>query len=488
MEIKSRYQSVKMICRTIMCMLLMLFVFNKGLCQPPLHYSVRDGKMYIMMGKDVKLSEINDFVKKFDLGSLALDRFLTKGFTDSLFKAGWKIEKNDKSIIEISKSMSSFDQINNPADRILFNDKNVPVNVLFPSVSSTARFGYNRFRSGSSFTIRDSVVQFYLRGYAAARTVMLAGSFNGWNPSTLPMTKTDSGWVFGMKLHPGKYWYKFIVNGNWMTDPDNKNSENDGLGNTNSVYYYPNKTFRLDGYLSAKKVILAGSFNNWNESQVQMERDASGWHAETYLGDGTYTYRYIVDNKWMDDSTNPNKLPNEFGEYNSVVTLGNPYIFRLTGYDNAKHVILTGSFNGWRKDELRMMKTSTGWEYPYVLGPGNYQYRFVVDGKEMIDPGNPPATKNTRANSILILQPNYTFHLKGHANAKDVFLAGDFNEWSPNTFAMRYEDGEWILSVNLSPGKHLYKFIVDGNWMLDPANKLWEKNEHNTGNSVMWLE
>ena len=47
---------------------------------------------------------------------------------------------------------------------------------------------------------------------------------------------------------------------------------------------------------------------------------------------------------------------------------------------------------------------------------------------------------------------------------------------------------EWIFKVHLYPGKHLYKFIVDGKWILDPGNKLWEQNEYNTGNSVVWID
>jgi hypothetical protein len=38
-----------------------------------------------------------------------------------------------------------------------------------------------------------------------------------------------------MKLEPGKYFYKFIVDGDWITDPGNQNAEDDGHGNINSV-------------------------------------------------------------------------------------------------------------------------------------------------------------------------------------------------------------------------------------------------------------
>ena len=210
---------------------------------------------------------------------------------------------------------------------------------------------------------------------------MLAGSFNIWDPATLPMIRTDSGWVAEVKLTPGKYWYKFIVDGHWQTDNDNELSENDGLGNVNSVVYKTNTLFHLPGFVNAKKVYLSGSFNEWAPAQLALQRVGDGWELPLYLADGTYTYRYVADGRWMEDPVNPQKLPNEFGESNSVISKGKPHLFYLPGYAEAGKVVLSGSFNQWRQDELYMRKTATGWELPYTLGPGNYEYQFIIDDK-----------------------------------------------------------------------------------------------------------
>ncbi|HEY4148059.1 MAG TPA: glycogen-binding domain-containing protein, partial [Chitinophagaceae bacterium] len=90
--------------------------------------------------------------------------------------------------------------------------------------------------------------------------------------------------------------------------------------------------------------------------------------------------------------------------------------------------------------------------------------------------------------SYLVVEPNFTFRLKGHAGAHKVFLAGDFDDWSNNSLAMKKEGDEWVYSVHLSAGKHLYKFIVDDIWVIDPSNPLWEQNEQNTGNSIVWID
>lgn len=449
--------------------------------------SVKNGRMYIEVTKNMNDSELDGFIRDFDLYDLGLKAFIRKNIDDSLIKSGWKVETNNNSRIIISKPMMPIDNLANPADRIKVMEKNRTFAERFPSVNNGIVMGYNRFRSKTPFAVNNDIVTFFLRGYARAKRVMLAGSFNDWDPDVLSMTRTDSGWIANVKLGPGKWWYKFIVDGRWMVDPDNAISENDGMGNVNSVFYRRSAIFVLNGYTNASRVYLSGSFNNWRQRDLEMMRTPTGWQLPLYLAEGNHTYKFIVDGVWINDDRNSDKLPDGAGNYNSVLKIGKPYAFKLKGYTNAKSVALSGSFNNWRTNELFMNKTATGWEFPYVLGPGNYEYKFLVDGTWISDPENPLTADNKMGNSFLIIQPNYTFRLKGFKNAKSVFLAGEFNSWSPNSFAMRKEGDDWVFTVHLSIGKHLYKFIVDDKWIIDPGNKLWEQNEHGTGNSVIWI-
>lgn len=53
-----------------------------------------------------------------------------------------------------------------------------------------------------------------------AHTVCLAGTFNAWNPEANPMTRDDEGnWRVALALAPGRYEYKFVVNGVWCCRP-----------------------------------------------------------------------------------------------------------------------------------------------------------------------------------------------------------------------------------------------------------------------------
>ncbi len=448
--------------------------------------TIKDGRMYISLDKKISDAALDSFIVQFELKDLGLKSFLRKNKNDSLTAQGWKIMVQNETGIVISKILDALENFDDPLSKILFTEKQEEFAVRFPVVSNKVSFGYNRFRNKEPFKQQDSIVCFFLRNYIKAGKVYLAGSFNNWSPTAQAMKQTDSGWIAFVKLRPGKYWYKFIVDDQWMVDEDNQQRENDGEGNTNSVYFMTNILFTLDGFTQAKNVFLSGSFNGWKTKDLRMQKTASGWQLPLYLANGTHTYKFIVDGNWQVDIKNPQVTADGAGGWNSTIAIGDPHVFKLTGFKEAKKVILAGNFNQWRDFELELRRTADGWELPYVIGPGNYEYKFIVDGKWITDPGNTLTNKND-GNSWLIIEPNYSFRLKGFENAGKVMVAGDFNNWNPEAFAMKKTKDGWEFPVHLSPGKTRYKFIVDDKWILDPANKLWEQNEYGTGNSVIWI-
>lgn len=77
-------------------------------------------------------------------------------------------------------------------------------------------------------------VSFSLRS-ENARSVSLAGSFNQWRPENYRLVKNDSLWTINVKLAPGYYYYKFVVDGQWIPDPANPLKINDGGNSFNSI-------------------------------------------------------------------------------------------------------------------------------------------------------------------------------------------------------------------------------------------------------------
>ena len=288
MEVRRTKHTSRPEVRFFFAVLLLLFPAFLIAQQTIKKYSVKDGKMYIEITRDIKQEELKEFIAQFDLQDLYLEQFLKTSHADSLLKQGWYVEKNNETGFIISKPFKPFAKINNPGERIAFTEKHPTLAERFPAVNNGILFGYNKFRNHPPFTTVDSIVIFYLRNHTNAQQVLLAGSFNNWLPNALPMQKTDSGWVATVKLGPGKYWYKFVADGGWIVDSDNMLKENDGYGNINSVFFRTNTLFILNGHQDARKVFLMGSFNNWNPQELLMNKKSNGWELPLYLSKGTH--------------------------------------------------------------------------------------------------------------------------------------------------------------------------------------------------------
>ncbi len=55
-------------------------------------------------------------------------------------------------------------------------------------------------------------------------------------------------------------------------------------------------------------------------------------------------------------------------------------------------------------------------------------------------------------------------------DAGEVCLAGTFNDWSESSTPMaKGKGGDWIANLHLSPGRHEFKFVIDGKWCCVPG-------------------
>jgi 1,4-alpha-glucan branching enzyme len=93
----------------------------------------------------------------------------------------------------------------------------------------------NEYEGYNSVIHVTKTVEFKLNGYGDAQRVILSGDFNNWSQTELPMKKKNGYWVKVLELPGGKHHYKFIVDGEWITDPDNSVLEYDDQGHVNSV-------------------------------------------------------------------------------------------------------------------------------------------------------------------------------------------------------------------------------------------------------------
>jgi len=73
--------------------------------------------------------------------------------------------------------------------------------------------------------------------FPEAQAVAIAGDFNGWSSSATPLETGEANgqWTARLPLRPGRYRYRLVVDGQWMTDPHNTYVEANQFGELNNI-------------------------------------------------------------------------------------------------------------------------------------------------------------------------------------------------------------------------------------------------------------
>ncbi len=81
---------------------------------------------------------------------------------------------------------------------------------------------------------KKGTVQFCFRPNRDVRKVAVAGDFNGWMLTAMKRNR-DGSYSCVVSAAKGNSEYKFIVDDEWITDPDNNNWSMNPFGTFNSV-------------------------------------------------------------------------------------------------------------------------------------------------------------------------------------------------------------------------------------------------------------
>jgi len=155
--------------------------------------------------------------------------------TEQLTSASAPVPKPepDKTILERAESLAR------DADRLLATTetliggprKQQPQASKPPTPAETQRkidriYGVRPVGDGMLFSVRA----------LQASDVKLAGDFNEWNPERTPMLRDTQGdFHVLLPLPPGRYRYRYVVDGRWVRDPANMQVEQNPYGDYNSV-------------------------------------------------------------------------------------------------------------------------------------------------------------------------------------------------------------------------------------------------------------
>lgn len=119
-----------------------------------------------------------------------------------------------------------------------------------------------------------------------------------------------------------------------------------------------------------ENLILFGSFNGWNRQELPMkDEDGDGeFEIEIQLEPGVYQYKFFGDGEEIVDPLNPVKVPNGFGDFNSVRTIEDPDTNKLflhvesfktgNGIRNYSFVIESNQINFNKNDVTALLNNS----------------------------------------------------------------------------------------------------------------------------------
>jgi RHS repeat-associated protein len=210
------------------------------------------------------------------------------------------------------------------------------------------------------------------------------------------------------------------------------------------------------------------------------------------------TYPFTLDSKGrVTRVTDPSNTRYINIMYGSIGNFPNGNI-TFTYYDiTATSVNLAGEFNNWDMNSIAMANNNGTWTVTLPLQlAAAYQYKFIKNHSSWLpDPANwntvPPGGPSTGNNSLVTnddagttagasMPVTFTYI---NTTASHVYVAGQFNNWTQA--ALTKNGSTWTITLSLTQGSYQYKFVVDGNWIQDPANPFTAPDGNGNYNSKL---
>jgi 1,4-alpha-glucan branching enzyme len=212
----------------------------------------------------------------------------------------------------------------------------ISLTALFLGVNLCGMDFYQLFEARPPQILDDGVLFTYEPGKKRPKYVMVSGDFDNWREPHMMMRNEYGVYAYlyseigerGMILDRGEYLYRFLVDGIWIKDPLNRRSSYDEYGTELSAFTVdrplvkrqknpvPVGDNRYLFYLeapAAENVFIVGDFNGWNPYSHPMKMNSTGiWEIEIDLPDGSYSYRFIVDDGFLRDPLGRNTVQDRF--------------------------------------------------------------------------------------------------------------------------------------------------------------------------------
>jgi 1,4-alpha-glucan branching enzyme len=172
-------------------------------------------------------------------------------------------------------------------------------------------------------------------------------------------------------------------------------------------------------HTESQNVSISGDFSNW--TPVKMKRGKNGvwfYFLAEYKDRSQIRYKFLVNNIWVTDPSNPDTIDDGYGSYLSIAKPYSSKNSRHLSYKfvsnqtikfriynkSASLIAIVGDFNNWNPEHDLLTKGKNNvWTITKKLQPGKYRYKFIIDGKWTHDIyNNKNAADNTGGIASLI--------------------------------------------------------------------------------------
>jgi chromosome partitioning protein len=181
-------------------------------------------------GRSEFVKEVADNIRQ-HLGDQVLDTIVR--FSVKLAEAA----SHGVPICDYCRRCVGFDDYLNLAREILQQESTMPGIEIHETVEQEENIGRDTLNiyapAAAPIQTKDGVL-FTLKS-PEAHSVQLAGDFNSWMPEGNEMEFSNGVWQKMLALAPGRYRYRYVVDGRWQKDPLNSSVENSPFGDQNSV-------------------------------------------------------------------------------------------------------------------------------------------------------------------------------------------------------------------------------------------------------------
>jgi chromosome partitioning protein len=135
-------------------------------------------------------------------------------------------------IVEYCRSCVGFDDYQLLVGEVLRSETDPPR--VGPSAGDTRTGAHRRRMATSSPIAAPQEITFTVEA-PEAEHVQLTGDFNDWALEGSEMEAIGGAWTKVVKLLPGRYRYRYVIDGRWHNDPSNPTAEPNPYGGYDSI-------------------------------------------------------------------------------------------------------------------------------------------------------------------------------------------------------------------------------------------------------------